>query len=70
MLAAIFTSLCQYSLGVLTRTFAGFVGDLELAAVSIENSAIAGLALGIMLGMGSALETLCGQAYDAGQIRM
>ncbi|XP_068328009.1 protein DETOXIFICATION 33-like [Pyrus communis] len=67
---AIFTALCQYSLGALTQTFAGFVGDLELAAVSIENSVIAGLAFGVMLGMGSALETLCGQAYGAGQIRM
>ncbi|XP_043711953.1 protein DETOXIFICATION 33-like [Telopea speciosissima] len=31
---------------------------------------IAGLAFGIMLGMGSALETLCGQAYGAKQIHM
>ncbi|TQD77930.1 hypothetical protein C1H46_036532 [Malus baccata] len=46
---AIFTSLCQYSLGALTQTFAGFVGDLELAAVSIENSVIAGLAFGVMV---------------------
>ncbi|XP_068344120.1 protein DETOXIFICATION 33-like [Pyrus communis] len=67
---AIFTALCQYSLGALTQTFAGFVGDLELAAVSIENSVIAGLTFGVMLGMGSALETLCGQAYGASQIRM
>ncbi|XP_050126709.1 protein DETOXIFICATION 33-like [Malus sylvestris] len=67
---AIFTALCQYSLGALTQVFAGFVGDLELAAVSIENSVIAGLAFGVMWGMGSALETLCGQAYGAGQIRM
>ncbi|CAI9757937.1 unnamed protein product [Fraxinus pennsylvanica] len=67
---AIFTSICQYSLGALTQTFAGFVGELELAAVSVENSVVAGLAFGVMLGMGSALETLCGQAYGAGQIRM
>ncbi|XP_057973020.1 protein DETOXIFICATION 33 isoform X1 [Malania oleifera] len=67
---AIFTSICQYSLGALTQTFAGFVGELELAAVSVENSVIAGLAFGVMLGMGSALETLCGQAYGAGKIRM
>lgn len=67
---AIFTSICQYSLGALTQTFAGQVGELELAAVSVENSVIAGLAFGVMLGMGSALETLCGQAYGAGQIRM
>ncbi|KAB1220526.1 Protein TRANSPARENT TESTA 12 [Morella rubra] len=67
---AIFTSICQYSLGALTQTFAGLVGEIELAAVSVENSVIAGLAFGVMLGMGSALETLCGQAFGAGQIRM
>ncbi|KAL0438610.1 UNVERIFIED_CONTAM: protein DETOXIFICATION 33 [Sesamum latifolium] len=67
---AIFTSICQYSLGALTQTFAGQVGEIELAAVSVENSVIAGLAFGAMLGMGSALETLCGQAYGAGQVRM
>ncbi|KAL3649794.1 Protein DETOXIFICATION 29 [Castilleja foliolosa] len=67
---AIFTSLCQYSLGAITQTFAGHVGTLELAAFSIENSVIAGLSFGVMLGMGSALETLCGQAYGAGQIEM
>ncbi|KAK1314040.1 Protein TRANSPARENT TESTA 12 [Acorus calamus] len=67
---AIFTSICQYSLGAVTQTFAGHVGDLELAAVSIENSVIAGFSFGVMLGMGSALETLCGQAYGAGQLDM
>ncbi|KAL6983746.1 Protein DETOXIFICATION 31 [Sarracenia purpurea var. burkii] len=67
---AIFTSLCQYSLGAITQTFAGHVGTLELAAVSIENSVIAGFSFGVMLGMGSALETLCGQAFGAGQLDM
>lgn len=67
---AIFTALCQYSLGAITQTFVGQVGEIELAAVSVENSVVAGLAFGVMLGMGSALETLCGQAYGAGQIRM
>ncbi|KAF5817921.1 putative multi antimicrobial extrusion protein [Helianthus annuus] len=67
---AIFTTVCQYSLGAITQTFAGHVGTLDLAAVSIENSVIAGFSLGIMVGMGSALETLCGQAYGAGQLDM
>ncbi|GLU04380.1 hypothetical protein SLE2022_215300 [Rubroshorea leprosula] len=67
---AIFTAICQYSLGALTQTFAGLVGEIELAAVSVENSVIAGLAFGVMLGMGSALETLCGQAFGAGGVRM
>lgn len=67
---AIFTSICQYSLGAITQMLAGQVGTLELAAVSVENSVIAGFSFGVMLGMGSALETLCGQAYGAGQVEM
>lgn len=46
---AIFTAICQYSLGALTQTFAGQIGELELAAVSVENSVIAGLAFGVMV---------------------
>ncbi|KAL8469062.1 hypothetical protein ACS0TY_032050 [Phlomoides rotata] len=47
---AIFTSLCQYSLGAFTQTFAGHVSTLELTAFSIENSVIACLSLDIMDG--------------------
>lgn len=46
---AIFTSISQYSLGALTQTFAGRVGELELAAFAVENSVIAGLAFGVMV---------------------
>ncbi|KAK1427315.1 hypothetical protein QVD17_15998 [Tagetes erecta] len=67
---AIFTTVSQYSLGAITQTFAGHVGTLDLAAFSIANSVIAGFSLGIMIGMASALETLCGQAYGAGQLDM
>ncbi|XWS34731.1 hypothetical protein CRYUN_Cryun21dG0062900 [Craigia yunnanensis] len=67
---AIFTTICQYSLGAITQVFSGQVGTLALAAVSVENSVIAGFSFGAMLGMGSALETLCGQAFGAGQLDM
>nr|CAB3483761.1 unnamed protein product [Digitaria exilis] len=67
---AIFTSVAQYSLGAITQVFAGHLTTLELDAFSTENNVIAGLALGITLGMGSALETLCGQAYGAKQLHM
>ncbi|CAM8912737.1 unnamed protein product [Rhodiola kirilowii] len=67
---AILTFLFRYSLGAVTQIFLGQVGTLALAAFSIENSVIAGFCFGIMLGMGSALETLCGQAFGAGQIDM
>ncbi|WOL18177.1 protein DETOXIFICATION 33-like isoform X1 [Canna indica] len=67
---SIFTSICRYSLGATTQIFAGHLTTLELDAVSTENMVIAGLAFGIMMGMGSALETLCGQAYGAKQLHM
>ncbi|CAO2829315.1 unnamed protein product [Amaranthus hypochondriacus] len=67
---ATFMSVCQYSLGAITQTLAGQLGTLDLAAVSVENSVIAGFSFGALLGMGSALETLCGQAFGAGQLEM
>jgi multidrug resistance protein, MATE family len=67
---AIFTSLAQYSLGAVTLVFAGRLTTLELDAVSTENNVVAGLAFGVTVGMGSALETLCGQAYGAGRLHM
>ncbi|KFK32791.1 hypothetical protein AALP_AA6G288700 [Arabis alpina] len=67
---AIFTSVTQYSLGAVTQIFAGHVSTRALAAVSVENSVIAGFSYGIMFGMGSALETLCGQAFGAGKLSM
>ncbi|XLU57013.1 hypothetical protein S245_051661, partial [Arachis hypogaea] len=67
---AIFTSLSQYSLGAITLLLAGHISTIALAAVSVENSVIAGFCFGVMLGMGSALETLCGQAVGAGKLDM
>ncbi|OMO78330.1 Multi antimicrobial extrusion protein [Corchorus capsularis] len=67
---AIFTSICNYSLGAITQVLSGHVDTLALAAVAVENSVIAGFSFGVMLGMGSALETFCGQAFGAGQINM
>lgn len=46
---AILTMLCQYSLGAFTLTFVGHVGELDLAAVSVENSCIAGFSFGVMV---------------------
>ncbi|KAJ4838556.1 Protein DETOXIFICATION 35 [Turnera subulata] len=62
-----FKILCQYGINSVTSIFVGQIGVLELSAVSIANSVIGTFAFGFMLGMGSALETLCGQAYGAGQ---
>uniref|UniRef100_A0A0D9VVR8 Protein DETOXIFICATION n=1 Tax=Leersia perrieri TaxID=77586 RepID=A0A0D9VVR8_9ORYZ len=48
-----------------TLIFSGHLGNLELAASSLGNNGIQIFAYGLMLGMGSAVETLCGQAYGA-----
>ncbi|KAL0874631.1 hypothetical protein Bca101_024336 [Brassica carinata] len=62
---AIFSRVSTYSILVITQAFAGHLGELELAAVSIVNNVIVGFNLGLLLGMASALETLCGQAFGA-----
>ncbi|KAH9612101.1 hypothetical protein KSS87_002581, partial [Heliosperma pusillum] len=55
----------SYSMLVISQAFAGHLGDLELAAISIGCNVIVSFDFGLMLGMASALETLCGQAYGA-----
>ncbi|KAD4982273.1 hypothetical protein E3N88_18944 [Mikania micrantha] len=53
-----------------TQIFCGHLGNLELAAASLGNNGVQLFAYGVMLGMGSAVETLCGQAYGARQYEM
>ncbi|XP_050238443.1 protein DETOXIFICATION 34 [Mercurialis annua] len=63
-----FTILCNYGVNSTTNIYVGHIGDIELSAVAISLSVIANFSFGFLLGMGSALETLCGQAFGAGQI--
>ncbi|NP_001268037.1 protein TRANSPARENT TESTA 12-like [Vitis vinifera] len=65
-----FQILCQFGTNLVTTVFVGHIGNLELSAVSISVSVIGTFSFGFMLGMGSALETLCGQAYGAGQVQL
>ncbi|KAF9668396.1 hypothetical protein SADUNF_Sadunf15G0124400 [Salix dunnii] len=62
--------ICQNGTNILTSIFVGHLGNLELSAVSVSLSVIITFCFGFLLGMGSALETLCGQAYGAGQVHM
>ncbi|RVW45951.1 Protein detoxification 40 [Vitis vinifera] len=62
---AVLVYLINNAMSLSTRVFAGHLGNLELAAASLGNSGIQLFAYGLMLGMGSAVETLCGQAYGA-----
>ncbi|KAK9225276.1 hypothetical protein WN943_010317 [Citrus x changshan-huyou] len=63
--ASIVVSIFNYMLSFVTLMFTGHLGALELAAASIASVGIQGLAYGIMLGMASAVQTVCGQAYGA-----
>ncbi|KAH7557674.1 hypothetical protein JRO89_XS11G0199800 [Xanthoceras sorbifolium] len=66
----ILSVMCMYGTNSFTNIFVGHIGELELSAVSIATSVIGTFSFGFMLGMGSALETLCGQAFGAGQVHM
>ncbi|KAJ6399256.1 hypothetical protein OIU77_019908 [Salix suchowensis] len=63
--SSIIVSVATFMLSFVTQVFSGHLGALELAGASIANVGIQGLAYGIMLGMASAVQTVCGQAYGA-----
>ncbi|RVW85931.1 Protein detoxification 41 [Vitis vinifera] len=63
--SSIVASIFNYMLSFVTLMFTGHLGALELAGASIASVGIQGLAYGIMLGMASAVQTVCGQAYGA-----
>ncbi|XP_010270616.1 PREDICTED: protein DETOXIFICATION 33-like [Nelumbo nucifera] len=67
---SILIAVFQFSLFAITQTFSGHLGAVKLAAVAIGNLVISGIGYGFLMGMGSALETLCGQAFGAGQLHM
>lgn len=67
---ALLTAVLQYSIGFVTVAFVGHLGSAELAAVSLGITVIETFSYGILVGMGSALETLSGQAVGAGQFHM
>ncbi|KAG5234636.1 protein DETOXIFICATION [Salix suchowensis] len=67
---AVIVYLLNNVVSMSTQIFCGHLGNLELAAVSLGNTGIQMFAYGLMLGMGSAVETLCGQAYGARRYAM
>ncbi|XP_054814969.1 protein DETOXIFICATION 40-like [Prosopis cineraria] len=67
---AVFVYIVNYAMSMSTRIFSGHLGSSELAAASLGNGGIQLFAYGLMLGMGSAVETLCGQSFGARQYEM
>lgn len=46
---AIFSRIASYSMFVITQAFAGHLGDLELASISIATSVIVGFDFGLLV---------------------
>ncbi|KAL0442927.1 UNVERIFIED_CONTAM: protein DETOXIFICATION 40 [Sesamum latifolium] len=67
---AIIVYLLNNLLNMSTQIFCGQLGNLELAGSALANNGIQLFVYGVMLGMGSAVETLCGQAYGAHKYEM
>ncbi|CAL9217192.1 unnamed protein product [Arabidopsis halleri] len=67
---AIFTRFSTFGVSIISQSFIGHLGPIELAAYSITFTVLLRFSNGILLGMASALETLCGQAYGAKQNHM
>ncbi|KAI3987480.1 hypothetical protein MKX01_017178 [Papaver californicum] len=64
------TRVTSFGVLVVTQSFMGYIGDTELAAYFLMQIFLLRFVNGILLGMASALETFCGQAYGAKQYQM
>lgn len=67
---AIFTRFSTFGISVISQAFIGHMGATELAGYALVSTVLLRFANGILLGMASALETLCGQAFGAKQYSM
>ncbi|KAL1825006.1 hypothetical protein ACET3Z_011784 [Daucus carota] len=59
-----------YSAKMVTQSFIGHISPLDLAGYALVQTITVRFVNGILLGMSSATETLCGQAFGAGQYHM
>ncbi|XP_039143192.1 protein DETOXIFICATION 16-like [Dioscorea cayenensis subsp. rotundata] len=64
------SSLLQNILQVISTMFVGHLGELPLSGASMAFSFAGVSAFGLLMGMGTALDTLCGQSYGAKQYHM
>ncbi|RZC87878.1 hypothetical protein C5167_029790 [Papaver somniferum] len=66
----ILVNFLQFSLQLISVMFVGHLGQLSLASASIATSFASVCGFSFLMGMGGALDTLCGQSYGAKQYRM
>ncbi|KAG5589165.1 hypothetical protein H5410_039679 [Solanum commersonii] len=67
---AIFTRFSTFGVNVISLAFIGHIGATELAAYALIFTVLLRFCIGILLGMASGLETLCGQSFGAKQYHM
>ncbi|XP_057770513.1 protein DETOXIFICATION 16-like [Salvia miltiorrhiza] len=63
-------SLLQFCLQLISVMFVGHLGELALSAASMATSFASVTGFSLLMGMASALDTLCGQSYGAKQYHM
>ncbi|KMZ68453.1 MATE efflux family protein, expressed [Zostera marina] len=62
---SILGNILSYSSMAISLSFAGHLGDFELASISIALTVIVGFNSNLLAGLSSVLETLCSQAFGA-----
>ncbi|KAL8268503.1 hypothetical protein R6Q59_002301 [Mikania micrantha] len=69
-LPTVVSLVCAFGTIVVTQSFVGHISDIDLAGYALVQTLSVRFVNGILLGMSSATETLCGQAFGGGQSRM
>ncbi|KAM7256253.1 hypothetical protein ACFE04_011994 [Oxalis oulophora] len=65
-----FPGVISFGTIVITQLFLGHIGQVDLAAYALVQTLFYRFINGILIGMSSATETLCGQAFGAGHHHM
>ncbi|KAJ0559428.1 putative multi antimicrobial extrusion protein [Helianthus annuus] len=69
-LPSVISRICTFGTIVVTQSFIGHISNIDLAGFALVQTLSVRFVNGILLGMSSATETLCGQAFGAGQHHM
>ncbi|KAL0359718.1 UNVERIFIED_CONTAM: protein DETOXIFICATION 24 [Sesamum angustifolium] len=69
-LPSVIARVASFGTIIVTQSFVGHISSLDLAAYALVQTVSERFVDGIVIGMSSATETLCGQAYGAKQYHM
>ncbi|KAJ0736845.1 putative multi antimicrobial extrusion protein [Helianthus annuus] len=69
-LPGVISRVCGFGTLVVTQSFIGHISDIDLASYALVQILYVRFLSGLLMGMSSATETLCGQAFGAGQHHM